>query len=86
MEEAKRKIQERIEKINNECGYNAANTEVAIYESTESDKVLNFVKLYFFTDLFINKFLNGEIWGVTYNNGQIIAQTIWGDILKNIAV
>lgn len=58
-------IERRIEEINDKYGFGTSTEEVPVYDSVNSDKVkvVKFMKLYQFSDSFINQFMNGEIWG-----------------------
>lgn len=59
---------------------------IAVCDAKDSDKVVKYIREKHFSDLFKEFYQNGEIWGVFYDDEgkNILAQTIWGDILTDI--
>lgn len=59
--------------------------EVAIHESQKSDKVVKFINQDSLKEE-ISKFIeNGYLHGLYYDeNGNIVAEDIWGDVYENI--
>ena len=60
------------------------NTNVAICEAANNEKIVKFLSLSAFTQEFQDQFNNGNVWGVYYENGKLVAQLNEPGILENI--
>ena len=57
---------------------------IAIHESQDSDKVVEFISLSEFTEEFQKAYNNNLVWGCFYQEGEIVSQDTDGDIFEGI--
>lgn len=61
------------------------NTEnIAIHESSNSDRVIKFLPLTSFSETFQAAYANGDIYGVYFEGEEIVAQTNGSEVLTAI--
>jgi hypothetical protein len=54
---------------------------IAVHESEKSDRVIKFINQDSLNEETSNLIENGNLYGLYYNeNGEIVAEDIWGDI------
>lgn len=59
--------------------------QIAVHESQNSDKVVKFINQDFLNEEGLNLIKIGGLEGLYYDeNGNIVAQDIWGDVHENI--
>jgi len=59
--------------------------EISICESEKVESpVVEYKNIECFTDEFRAMQLNGDVWGVYYQDGEVVCQDVWQEIHKNI--